>query len=91
MNDDDINYEVRFAFFKGISTNQHSYMCDFHQLVYGPDKIKYRVVIGCFDTSNIIADIDRDSKNVWYVMQATRPLPHELELKLLEAIAEHEK
>jgi len=77
-----------YQFFKAISANQRSYLCDFHKINYRPGRDAYRVVLQCFNQKDITVDLECVKNGAWHITDATDDIPAELEWKLITAIVE---
>lgn len=77
-----------YHFFKAISANQRSYLCDFHKINYRPGRDAYRVVLQCFNQKDITIDLECSKNGAWHTTDSTEEVSPELEWKLITAIVE---
>jgi len=77
-----------YHFFKAISANQRSYLCDFHKINYRPGRDAYRVVLQCFNQKDITVDLECAKNSAWHITDATEDISPDLEWKLITAIVE---
>jgi hypothetical protein len=82
---EDEEFTATYEFFKGISTNDRSYLCDFHKLSYIDGRLGYRVILQAAGQKGMTVDMGKPN-GAWKVTTSDSEVSPELEWKLISAI-----